>query len=130
VDRILADHKQAIAAAEEATVEAAATICDEFRVVHETNCDAADDEMDADIEHGLYMAAKELTVKIRALAHTSILANREAEIRRQARLKEAEWWADHDVEDYDLQSQWDEMCRERLAELTAPPTTGTAASDT
>lgn len=33
----------------------------------------------------------------------------------EAVLAEAEWWADHDVEDYDTQSQWDELAAERVA---------------
>jgi hypothetical protein len=36
-----------------------------------------------------------------------------------ARLEEAKWWADHDIEDYDTQSQWDILAAERIAELFA-----------
>jgi len=37
----------------------------------------------------------------------------------QAVLDESKWWADHDIEDYDTQSQWDAIAVERIAELEA-----------
>jgi hypothetical protein len=43
------------------------------------------------------------------------------ELIRLTRLDEATWWADHDVKDYDTQSQWDEIAAMRVAELERKP---------
>ncbi len=118
-----------IAAAEEATVEAAAKACEQqirrFPMVT--------------------IELREAVVAIRALVHTSILANREAEIRRQERhaalteLKNAlDLGEQFDVitgtkyfDHADVGSNYGERILAEMiakAELTAPPTTGTAAS--
>jgi hypothetical protein len=45
-------------------------------------------------------------------------ASKELErVKLNARMVEMNWWADHDIEDYDTQSQWTELAAERQAEI-------------